>query len=126
MSHEIVIQELWNLDCGSELGHAAEGIPSLACASEPLTPELAEELAGRGLYVRLRDAHADLAIQRAGTLIHCAPSLERVVLGCVRDLLTLETSDEWHDVSHSEPRWPNLIFVSLCDWPKPSCMRRCT
>jgi HEXXH motif-containing protein len=113
MSPEIVIEELWNLECGTELGRAAEGISSLDCAAEPLTPGLADELAVRGLYVRRRDAHADLAIQRAGALIHCAPSLERIVLGCVRDLVILEAPDEWHDVSHSEPRWPHLIFVSL-------------
>jgi len=25
----------------------------------------------------------------------------------------LNAPDEWHDVSHSEPRWPHRIFVSL-------------
>jgi HEXXH motif-containing protein len=70
-------------------------------------------MSARGLYIRYRDTLADLAIQRAGILIQCVPSLERVVVECVRELIVLHAPDERHDVSHSEPRWPNLIFVSL-------------
>jgi HEXXH motif-containing protein len=113
MTPEIVAEELWNLNPVSEIGHAVGKVQPLDRAGQPLTAELADEFAARGLYVRRRDAHADLAIQRAGVLIHHAPSLERVVLECVREVLILDAPDEWHDVSHSEPRWRHLIFVSL-------------
>jgi HEXXH motif-containing protein len=106
-------RELWNLHTISEGRGPVERIQSLARAKQPLTPELAVELSARGLHIRRRDARDDFAIQRAGMLIHCAPSLERIVLECVQELLVLDAPDEWYDVSHSEPRWPNLIFVSL-------------
>jgi HEXXH motif-containing protein len=106
-------RELWDLDPNGETDRAAGRIPSLEKAGQPLTTGLVKELAARGLYVRSRDAHADLAIQRAGELIHRVPSLERIVLECVGGLIVLEPPDAHHDVSHSEPRWPDLIFVSL-------------
>ena len=109
----MVAEELWDLYPISEGGAPVKRIQSLDRTMQPLTSELVSELSVRGLHIRRRDALADLAIQRAGMLIHRLPSLERVVLECVRELLVLEAPDEWHDVSHSEPRWPNLIFVSL-------------
>jgi HEXXH motif-containing protein len=113
MSPESIAQELWDLHPISEGSEPVERTQSLDRAEQPLTRELAAELSSRGLPIRRRDTLADLAIQRAGMLIHCVPPLERIVLECVRELLVLGAPDEWHDVSHSEPRWPNLIFVSL-------------
>jgi HEXXH motif-containing protein len=107
------VRGLWDLNPESEYSHAVGGIRSLSEAGQPLTAELIEELAARGLYVRVTDPLCDMALQRAGALLHGVPPLERVVLKCVQDLLFLDAPDEWHDVSHSEPRWPNLIFVSL-------------
>jgi HEXXH motif-containing protein len=104
--------ELWDLGL-SDIGRSVGNLQSLERAGQPLTPALAIELAARGLSVRRRDALADLRIQRSGALIHRTPSLERVVLACVREVLLLDAPDDWHDVSHSEPRWPHLIFVSL-------------
>jgi HEXXH motif-containing protein len=112
MTSEILGDELWNLRHG-EIGQPVGSLQSLDRAGQPLTAELVAELAARGLLVGPRDVRADLAIQRAGALIHRAPSLERVVLGCVREVLILDAPDDSHDVSHSEPRWPHLIFVSL-------------
>jgi HEXXH motif-containing protein len=113
MSPESIAQELWDLHPISDGSEPVERTQSLDRTKQPLTPELAAELSSRGLHIRRRDTLADLAIQRAGMLIHSVPSLERIVLECVRELLVLDAPDEWYDVSHSEPRWPNLIFVSL-------------
>jgi HEXXH motif-containing protein len=106
--------ELWDLRPPlSKEGKQIAGVQSLDRAEEPLTSELVAEFSVRGLHVRPRDAVANFAIQRASRLIGHVPSLERVVLECVRQLLILEAPDEQHDLSHSEPRWPHLIFVSL-------------
>ena len=110
---ECMTDELWDLHPIVEGDASAEPTHSLDRTKEPLTLELAVELSARGLYIRRRDKLADLAIQRAGTVIHRVPSLERVVLECVRELIVLHPPDDRHDISHSEPRWPNLIFVSL-------------
>jgi HEXXH motif-containing protein len=119
MSLESIAEELWNLNPICEGGAPVERSQSLDCTKEPWTPQLAVEFSARGLNIRRRDTLADLAIRRAGTLIHLVPSLEHVVLKCVRELVVLNAPDEWHDVSHSEPRWPNLIFVSL---PPPTAV----
>ncbi len=113
MSRESIVEELWDLRPIAEGDAPVARIQSLDRSKQLITPELAAEFSARGLDIRPRDTLADLAIQRAGMLIHCVPSLERIVLECVRALLILDAPDEWHDVSHSEPRWPNLIFVSL-------------
>jgi len=106
-------EDLWNLNPASKINRAGGGIESLDQAREPLTRKLTDELAARGLYLRRRDAIADLAIQRAGMLIRRAPLLEGVILECVQELILLQAPDEQCDVSHSEPRWPHLILVSL-------------
>jgi HEXXH motif-containing protein len=117
MTSTVVAQELWHLKGPNEIGRKFGRLPSLEHAEQPLTNELADELAVRGLQVRRRDPQSDLALQRAGVLIGRVPSLECIVLECVSELLVLNAPDEWHDVSHSEPRWPHRIFVSL---PPPS------
>jgi HEXXH motif-containing protein len=104
--------ELWNLGL-SDIGRSVGNLQSLEQAGQSLTPALTAELAARGLPVRRRDALADQRIQRSGALIRRTPSLERVVLACVGEVLLLDAPDDWHDVSYSEPRWPHLIFVSL-------------
>ena len=85
MSPESIAEELWDLHPIRERGGPVERIQSLDRTKQPLTSELTAELSALGLHVRWRDTLADLAIQRAGTLIHCVPSLERIVLECVRE-----------------------------------------
>ena len=117
MTSTVIAQELWHLKRPTEIGGGFGSLPSLEHAEQPLTNELAGELAARGLQLRRRDPQSDRALQRAGVLIGRVPSLEGIILECVRELLVLNAPDEWHDVSHSEPRWPYRIFVSL---PPPS------
>lgn len=109
MTSGVVGKEPWVLRLDGTTGT----ISSLESTGEPLTAQLTAELAARGLVLQRRDASANQAIRRASGLIARVPSLERVVLTCVRDISILESHDPHIDVSHSEPRWPNLIFVSV-------------
>lgn len=52
-------------------------------------------------------------IDHASKLISAAPSLEAVVRRCVKEILVLASTDDTVDISHSEPRWPTRIFISL-------------
>jgi HEXXH motif-containing protein len=90
-----------------------QALPRLRDAGEPLTVALRDELAGRGLRLRRRDVRSEDALDRSENILRQVPSLHRVVLGNVRDLMILDVCDDAYDISHSEPRWPGLVLVSL-------------
>ena len=109
MNSDLVADEPWDL----RIEGSSDQLLSLEHAGEPSTDELAGELAERGLSLRARTFSDDRAIARAGGQIHRVPALERVVLSRVQDILILDSPDPCIDVSHSEPRWPTRIFVSM-------------
>lgn len=105
--------ELWDLP--ERLGFAVRtvGPGPLVDADELITPELLRELAAIGLKIEARDPSSDATLVRASALLKIVPSLERVVLASVRSILRLSSIDDQVDVSHSEPRWPGVVFVSF-------------
>lgn len=85
----------------------------LSARIAPPSAEVRQELEHRGFSflaegaARPRAATLDLA----AVLIDLLPSLGDVVRAHVR-WVSLLAADEAYDVSHSEPRWPDWIFVS--------------
>lgn len=56
-------------------------------------------------------------LDHAEEIIDVAPKLRAIIRFCVHEVILLRAPDDTYDVSHSEPRWPNRIFVSV---PRPS------
>jgi HEXXH motif-containing protein len=52
-------------------------------------------------------------IDRSIELIRAAPGLESTIRHCVHEIILLKAPDKSFDVSHSEPRWPTRIFISV-------------
>jgi HEXXH motif-containing protein len=52
-------------------------------------------------------------IDRAIHLFQVAPGLEPIIRSCVHEIIVLKALDISIDVSHSEPRWPTRIFISI-------------
>jgi len=52
-------------------------------------------------------------IDQACNLFQVAPGLESVIRRCVKEIIILKAPSDAFDVSHSEPRWPTRIFVSI-------------
>ena len=63
-------------------------------------------------------AHAD-ALDAAGAVITCVPSLRSIVRCRVGSIGILRVDDDAYDVGHSEPAWPTTIFVSV---PPPTAL----
>lgn len=74
---------------------------------------MASELKSRDFLFLTRDAIANRAevIETAERLIDRVPALSSSIRAVVREAFLLGAREEY-DVSHSEPRWPNWIFVS--------------
>jgi len=113
MFHQRRSLELWDLpeEMGFAVGTARLG--ALVDADALITRELLRETGAAGLKVEARDASSDAALARASALLGVVPSLERVVLASVRSIVRLSSTDAEVDVSHSEPRWSGVVFVSF-------------
>src|SRR5260370_25255113 len=105
--------ELWDLPETMGFARHTAGPRALVDADEFITRELLREMAGIGLKIEVRDASSDAALVRASALLRIVPSLERVVLASVRSIVRLSSNDDQIDISHSEPRWPRVVFVSF-------------
>jgi HEXXH motif-containing protein len=46
-------------------------------------------------------------------LLAAVPTLNRVVQTCVQEIVLLRAPEDTYDVSHSEPRWANRVFISV-------------
>ena len=115
----IIGPEPWMLEISGaalELPTDAPGPLSARLASA--SRETAAELKVRGLEVvdPSETAGTRGAIDTAAELIAVAPSLEAIVRRCVKEIVILRSGGECFDVSHSEPRWPTRVFVSV-----PTC-----
>jgi HEXXH motif-containing protein len=72
---------------------------------------VAEELTSRGFHFASHLDDFAPTLKSAAQLLAPAPSLERAVAGVVREIILLD-APAGYDISHSEPRWPETIFVS--------------
>lgn len=107
------IEEPWVLTPVQRLFTSKPARPNLAIAAVDPPQEISVDLAGRGLLLADRNSDHEATIGAAGQIISRVPSLAGVVLRCVERLVVLQAPDDCHDVSHSEPRWPGIIFVSV-------------
>jgi HEXXH motif-containing protein len=91
-------------------------LSSVLCEADPT---LADALRLRGIECACgEDMHVAVnVLDRAEELLNTVPSLSFVVQSCIHEIILLHAQDDAFDVSHSEPRWPNRIFVSV---PRPS------
>jgi HEXXH motif-containing protein len=100
-------------------------VKSLPCETSPSYPgwlhdligeppeAVASELKSRDFLFLTRDAKQDRVevVAAAERLVDQIPSLSLAVRSVVREVFLLSAREEY-DVSHSEPRWRNWIFVS--------------
>ena len=84
-----------------------------------LCPTTAAELRSRGIECANGESlgAGKCVLDRVEDLLRIAPRLDPVVRSCVREIVLLQISDDAYDISHSEPRWPYRIFISI---PGPS------
>jgi HEXXH motif-containing protein len=77
--------------------------------------DLAADLQSHDLSVLIPEMVPDAGavIDAAANLISMVPSLELVVRRCVHEIFLLQAPNDSIDLSHSEPRWPTRIFLSL-------------
>jgi HEXXH motif-containing protein len=113
MLHQRRSLELWDLPEAMGFAVGKPRLGALVDADALITRELLRETGAAGLKVEARDAPSDAALARAATLLGIVPSLERVVLASVKSIVRLSSTDAQIDVSHSEPRWPGVVFVSF-------------
>jgi HEXXH motif-containing protein len=105
--------ELWDLPEAMGFEAKTARLSALVHADSFVPPELISEMGAAGLRIEARNAVSDAAVSRAGALLRVVPSLERVVLACVKSIVRLSSNDAQIDISHSEPRWPGIVFVSF-------------
>ncbi|WP_408891854.1 aKG-HExxH-type peptide beta-hydroxylase [Novacetimonas pomaceti] len=80
----------------------------------PAPPEIAEELAARGLVSVESSPASTRLLGAALSWIIRLQDLASLIYASVTDIHFLE-SETGYDVSHSEPRWRSTIFVSVPD-----------
>ncbi len=91
---------------------APDGVAWLAARVAPPEAEVRTDVEHDGLAIREADAAVEpLFIEVAGVLAE-HPSLAASVAEAVGVIHLLQTSPAY-DLSHSEPRWANRIFVSI-------------
>lgn len=73
--------------------------------------DVAADLRSRGLRLAETDFASSFCFYLAARHLALIPTLEVELARLVRQVTLLE-ADPGYDVSHSEPRWPNAIFVS--------------
>lgn len=80
----------------------------------PPKNDVRAELLSRGFYFREAPRQPTLAgiLARAAELLASAPSLEGAVEAAVHEIVLLYARPAF-DISHSEPRWPSTVFVSV-------------
>lgn len=80
----------------------------------PPKDDVRAELLSRGFSFRHAPRRPILAgiLTRAAELLASAPSLEGAVEAAVNEIVLLYARPAF-DISHSEPRWPSTIFVSV-------------
>ena len=76
--------------------------------------EVRAQLLSRGFSFRDASRQTTLSgiLARAAQLLAFVPSLEAVVEAAVNEIVLLRARPAF-DVSHSEPRWPSTIFISV-------------
>ncbi len=97
------------------------GTPSLARFSadflgrvNPIPRSIATELAARGLVGIESSSASGRLLSAALSWIARLPDLASAMYACVSHIHLL-AAEAGYDVSHSEPRWPCTIFVSVPD-----------
>lgn len=83
------------------------------------SPTLAADIRLRGIECTCgEDLNVAVnVLDRAEKLLKTVPNLNFVVRSFVHEIFLLHVLDDEFDVSHSEPWWPNRIFISI---PRPS------
>jgi HEXXH motif-containing protein len=76
------------------------------------TSSVEAELIARGFTFASREGGIENILRDAAHFLATTPSLEIAVTQSVREIVLLRASPGY-DVSHSEPRWPETIFVSM-------------
>lgn len=59
------------------------------------------------------DAQIRAALDKVDALLSKAPDLRRRINFCVKEVVILQAPGAEYDVSHSEPQWPNRIYISV-------------
>ena len=92
----------------------ATGGRRLSSVLREAAPTLVTDLRSRGIEcINGENIHVYVNnFDRAENLLKTVPNLHLVVRSCVHEIFLLHSPDDAIDVSHSEPRWPNRIFVS--------------
>lgn len=85
--------------------------------------EVAEELTSRGLRLLTADSGARANFVLTARLLLVVPSLQATLEAHVHDVTLLDAAPGY-DVSHSEPRWPHAIFVSVPAEEEPASALR--
>jgi HEXXH motif-containing protein len=114
MTKIVVAPEPWSLLVdGRPLDLPADPGSSLSSRLAVLDHSLVSELETRDLHVVSPNEKAATLLQGAAHLIQVPPTLESVVCQCTQEIIILRATDDSFDVSHSEPRWPTRIFISV-------------
>ena len=82
-------------------------------AERSIPADAIADLGARGLHPHERDAEADVALTEAQALIDLIPMMSQAIGERVRGIGLLKSAGPDYDTSHSEPRWPGWIFLSV-------------
>jgi HEXXH motif-containing protein len=103
----------WNLGInGTPIDLPVDIGGTLAGRLTPADKVTVADLREHGLHV-ITPPLMNGVIDNASQLMSIATDLETIVQRCVHEILVLKAPDDTIDVSHSEPRWPTRIFISL-------------
>jgi HEXXH motif-containing protein len=109
----------WALTADNELAIDAaqdrEWLYHCVCAPQA---SIRTELMARGFLFRDKPQRGWLraVLADAASLLHSVPRLEIAIRTAVREIVLLGARPAY-DISHSEPRWPHTIFISLPSRP---------
>ena len=102
----------WLLPAEAELNTEARCGNWLRASVKPPEAAIEREVSTQGLLLRPEVAGDAAVLDLAQHQLEMAPSIAGVVRAWVREIHLL-ASRPGYDVSHSEPRWPHRIFVSM-------------
>jgi HEXXH motif-containing protein len=114
MQETVVASEPWMLVIDDKpLDLPADPGGPLSRRLATLEKSVVSELEKRNLHAVKPSEEAPALLDRATNLIRIPPGLESIVRRCTHEISPLHVPNDSFDVSHSEPRWPTRIFVSV-------------
>lgn len=109
------ILEPWSLPIGGQVTRRdVDGQDWLFNRVRPPSADVRRELAARGFVFRDHPRRGFLlkVLRDAADLLSIPPRLEPSVRAAVDEIVLLKARPRF-DISHSEPRWPQTVFVSV-------------